>query len=155
MKNIVIFGAPGAGKGTQSDFIVERFGLQHISTGELLRKEIADRTALGLRIKDIMDAYRQISYTLFPHGFLHSGVSLLMLITLMMARWPLNRKESWIRILPVLSIFAYNFGTMFMLTSWQDGARFFHYSLWVMPVLAVMLVRKDLPVEGDAGEAPD
>ena len=56
MKNIVIFGAPGAGKGTQSDYIVERFGLQHISTGELLRKEIADKTPLGLRIKDIMDA---------------------------------------------------------------------------------------------------
>lgn len=61
MKNIVIFGAPGAGKGTQSDFIVERFGLQHISTGELLRKEIADRTALGLRIKDIMDAGQLVS----------------------------------------------------------------------------------------------
>ena len=54
MKNIVIFGAPGAGKGTQSDYIVERFGLQHISTGELLRKEIADKTPLGLRIKDIV-----------------------------------------------------------------------------------------------------
>ena len=107
------------------------------------------------QIKDIMDAYRQISYTLFPHGFLHSGVSLLILITLMMAKWPLNRKESWIRIVPVLSIFAYNFGTMFMLTSWQDGARFFHYSLWVAPVLAVMLVRKDSPAEEDAGEAAD
>ena len=56
MRNIVIFGAPGAGKGTQSDYIVERFGLQHISTGELLRKEIADKTPLGIRIKDIMNA---------------------------------------------------------------------------------------------------
>jgi hypothetical protein len=107
------------------------------------------------KIKDIMDAYRQVSYTLFPHGFLHSGVSLLMLITLMMARWPLNRKESWIRILPALSIFAYNFGTMFMLTSWQDGARFFHYSLWVMPVLAVMLARDDSSAGEDAAAAPD
>ena len=61
MKNIVIFGAPGAGKGTQSDYIVERFGLQHISTGELLRKEIADKTPLGLRIKDIMDAGQLVS----------------------------------------------------------------------------------------------
>lgn len=56
MKNIVIFGAPGAGKGTQSDFIVERYGLTHISTGDLLRKEIADQTPLGKRIKSIMDA---------------------------------------------------------------------------------------------------
>ena len=56
MKNIVIFGAPGAGKGTQSDFIVEKYGLTHISTGDLLRKEIADQTDLGKRIKSIMDA---------------------------------------------------------------------------------------------------
>lgn len=61
MKNIVIFGAPGAGKGTQSDFIVERFGLTHISTGDLLRKEIADQTDLGKRIKSIMDAGHLVS----------------------------------------------------------------------------------------------
>lgn len=61
MKNIVIFGAPGAGKGTQSDFIVEKFGLTHISTGDLLRKEIADQTELGKRIKSIMDAGQLVS----------------------------------------------------------------------------------------------
>ena len=61
MKNIVIFGAPGAGKGTQSDFIVSHFGLTHVSTGDLLRKEIADQTELGLRIKSIMDAGRLVS----------------------------------------------------------------------------------------------
>ena len=61
MKNIVIFGAPGAGKGTQSDYIVERYGLTHISTGDLLRKEIADQTELGKRIKSIMDAGQLVS----------------------------------------------------------------------------------------------
>lgn len=61
MKDIVIFGAPGAGKGTQSDFIVEKFGLTHISTGDLLRKEIKDQTDLGKRIKDIMDAGQLVS----------------------------------------------------------------------------------------------
>ena len=61
MKNIVIFGAPGAGKGTQSDFIVETYGLTHVSTGDLLRKEIADKTELGLRIKSIMDAGQLVS----------------------------------------------------------------------------------------------
>ncbi len=45
--NIIIFGAPGSGKGTQSDRIVEEFGLYHISTGELLRKHIATGTHLG------------------------------------------------------------------------------------------------------------
>ncbi|MBR4738967.1 MAG: adenylate kinase [Bacteroidales bacterium] len=61
MKNIVIFGAPGAGKGTQSDFIVEHFGLTHVSTGDLLRKEIAEQTELGKRIKSIIDAGQLVS----------------------------------------------------------------------------------------------
>lgn len=56
MLNIVLFGPPGAGKGTQSDLLVERYGLNHISTGDLLRKEIADQTELGKRIKSIMDS---------------------------------------------------------------------------------------------------
>lgn len=45
--NIVIFGAPGSGKGTQSERIIERYGLHHISTGELLRDHIARGTELG------------------------------------------------------------------------------------------------------------
>ena len=40
MKNLVIFGAPGSGKGTQSDILVEKYGFDHISTGDVLRAEI-------------------------------------------------------------------------------------------------------------------
>jgi adenylate kinase len=47
MLNIVIFGAPGSGKGTQSDRIVREFGLDHISTGDVLRAEIRNQTELG------------------------------------------------------------------------------------------------------------
>ena len=47
MKNIVIFGAPGSGKGTQSDKIIEEFGVEHISTGDVLRAEIKEGTELG------------------------------------------------------------------------------------------------------------
>lgn len=61
MLNIVIFGAPGAGKGTQSDLLVEQYNLNHISTGELLRKEIANETALGKRIKGIIDEGNLVS----------------------------------------------------------------------------------------------
>ncbi len=47
MKNIVIFGAPGSGKGTQSDLIIEHYGLGHISTGDVLREEIKKDSELG------------------------------------------------------------------------------------------------------------
>ena len=47
MKNIIIFGAPGSGKGTYSDEIVKRYGLSHISTGDVLRGEIKNGTELG------------------------------------------------------------------------------------------------------------
>ncbi|MGL5957188.1 MAG: adenylate kinase [Phocaeicola sp.] len=47
MLNIVIFGAPGSGKGTQSERIVEKFGINHISTGDVLRAEIKNGTELG------------------------------------------------------------------------------------------------------------
>ena len=47
MMNIVIFGAPGSGKGTQSEKLIEKYGLYHISTGDLLRKEIKAGSELG------------------------------------------------------------------------------------------------------------
>jgi len=47
MLNIIICGAPGCGKGTQSDLIVEKYKLKHLSTGDLLRKEIAEKSELG------------------------------------------------------------------------------------------------------------
>ncbi len=48
MLNIVIFGAPGSGKGTQSEKLIEKYGLKHVSTGDLLRSEIKKKTKLGL-----------------------------------------------------------------------------------------------------------
>lgn len=53
--NIVLFGPPGAGKGTQSEFLVERYGLVHLSTGDLLRAEIKAESELGLQAKELMD----------------------------------------------------------------------------------------------------
>lgn len=55
MLNIVIFGAPGSGKGTQSVRIVEKYGLNHISTGDVLRGEIAAGTELGKTAKALID----------------------------------------------------------------------------------------------------
>lgn len=54
MLNILMFGAPGSGKGTQSEFIKTHYNLQHISTGELLRNEIRRGSAVGKRVEDLI-----------------------------------------------------------------------------------------------------
>lgn len=56
MLNIVLFGPPGAGKGTQSEKLIEKYQLVHLSTGDILRSEIAAGTALGMEAKSLMDA---------------------------------------------------------------------------------------------------
>jgi len=56
MFNLILFGPPGSGKGTQSENIIAANGLQHLSTGNLLRSEIANQTTLGLKAKTLMDA---------------------------------------------------------------------------------------------------
>ena len=59
--NIVIFGPPGAGKGTQSKFIVNKFNLHQLSTGDLLRDEIKNRTKLGSEISSIINSGELVS----------------------------------------------------------------------------------------------
>lgn len=56
MLNIVLFGPPGSGKGTQAEKLIEKYNLIHISTGDLLRSEVAAQSKLGLEAKKIMDA---------------------------------------------------------------------------------------------------
>jgi len=61
MINIALFGPPGAGKGTQSSFLIEKYDLFYISTGDLLRKELAEETKLGLEAKSIIAAGKLVS----------------------------------------------------------------------------------------------
>ena len=56
MFNLILFGPPGSGKGTQSESIIAEYGLKHLSTGNLLREEIGNSTTLGLEAKRFMDA---------------------------------------------------------------------------------------------------
>ena len=58
--NIVLFGPPGAGKGTQSALLVEKLGMGHISTGELLRSAVAKQSELGLKAKSYMESGRLV-----------------------------------------------------------------------------------------------
>lgn len=55
MFNLILFGPPGSGKGTQSERLIEKYGLKHLSTGDLLRSEIAAQTPLGMEAKKLMD----------------------------------------------------------------------------------------------------
>ena len=55
MLNILIFGPPGCGKGTQSEFIVKKYNLKHLSTGDIFRENIKNKTALGLEAKLYID----------------------------------------------------------------------------------------------------
>ena len=55
MFNLILFGPPGSGKGTQSEKLMTKYGLKHLSTGDILRSEIASQTLLGLEAKKLMD----------------------------------------------------------------------------------------------------
>jgi adenylate kinase len=55
MFNLILFGPPGSGKGTQSEKLIQKYGFKHLSTGDILRAEIANKTALGLEAKALMD----------------------------------------------------------------------------------------------------
>lgn len=61
MLNVVLFGPPGAGKGTQAKKLKERYGLIHISTGDLLREEVSSRSKLGLEAQKIMTQGKLVS----------------------------------------------------------------------------------------------
>lgn len=83
MKNIVIFGAPGSGKGTQSDMMIEKYGFGHISTGDVLRSEIKNGTDLGKTAQRFIDQGQLIPDELMisilasvydKHGSDHEGV---------------------------------------------------------------------------------
>lgn len=55
MLNVILFGPPGSGKGTQSEKLIEKYGLKHLSTGDILRQEINNKTLLGLEAKKLME----------------------------------------------------------------------------------------------------
>ncbi len=61
MFNLILFGPPGAGKGTQAIKIAEKFGWKHVSTGDILRAEVSQGTPLGLKVKSVMDAGHLVS----------------------------------------------------------------------------------------------
>jgi adenylate kinase len=84
--HIVFFGPPGVGKGTQSERILNEFGLTHISTGDALREEVRSGSPLGLRVKGIMESGKLVDNATImeivesaiskadPRGFILDGI---------------------------------------------------------------------------------
>src|SRR5690348_6343662 len=58
---LILLGPPGSGKGTQAQYIMEHFGIPQISTGDMLRKAVKEKTAMGIQIQSIMDAGNLVS----------------------------------------------------------------------------------------------
>ena len=58
--NIILLGAPGAGKGTQASYLVNKYALPHISTGDIFRKNIKEQTEIGLIAKGFIDKGEQV-----------------------------------------------------------------------------------------------
>ncbi|HAO33566.1 MAG TPA: adenylate kinase [Candidatus Competibacter sp.] len=73
---IVLLGAPGSGKGTQTDAIIERYGVSTVATGDLLRAEVATGTELGKRAKPYMDAGELVPFD-FVLGIIENGLNAL------------------------------------------------------------------------------
>ncbi|HNY02828.1 MAG TPA: adenylate kinase [Bacteroidales bacterium] len=61
MFNLILFGPPGAGKGTQAVQIAAKYGWKHVSTGDILRAEVSQGTPRGLKVKSVMDAGHLVS----------------------------------------------------------------------------------------------
>ena len=59
--NIILFGPPGAGKGTQAEYIINHFGIAHLSTGNMFRAAIHNKTPLGIKVKAILDSGKLVS----------------------------------------------------------------------------------------------
>ena len=59
--NLLLIGAPGVGKGTISKYLIDKYGMKHISTGDILREAVANKTELGLKVKEFMDSGTLVS----------------------------------------------------------------------------------------------
>ena len=67
--NLVLLGPPGAGKGAQANLICEKYNLSHLSTGDLLRTEIANKSEIGVKAKQIIDEGKLVSNDIISKNF--------------------------------------------------------------------------------------
>ena len=89
-------------------------------------------------IRSINNKYTGVVSMMFPHCFMYIGSMMLLLLVAILSKCKLNKLADWKKILFALPVFAYNFGTMFLLTGASDSSRFFYYSFITVPILVIM-----------------
>ncbi len=96
-----------------------------------------------LFLRNLKIKYTEYSLHLFPHLLEYVGVLMMVLFCVMLSKYQLNKLENIKKILLILPIFCYNFGTMLLLTAYDDCARFFYYTFLVTPVLLIILLKEE------------
>ena len=97
----------------------------------------------------ILNGYESLAAKFLPHVFMMVSTMHLLLITLALSRFRLAKTGEWKRIIFIIPVLAYNFGTTLLLTSYVDAIRFFSYTYYLMPMLIlVMLAGRPGPRDG-------
>ena len=94
------------------------------------------------QLQKLNNTYCDIMITLFPHLFMYIGSMMFLLLCSILAKCNLRKKDDWKTILFVLPVFAYNFGTMFLLTGTYDTIRLFNYTFLVTPIMLIIVMTK-------------
>lgn len=119
----------------QGDYSIEQYGGESPWHGF---------TFTGIEVfQTLFWKYQNVAVFYCPHLFMYYGVAHLLLLAGIMAKYRLKRFTDWKRILFVLPLFVYNFGTALLLTSCRDALRFFFYTFLLTPVLLIFLFRKE------------
>lgn len=95
------------------------------------------------QLKKVLKGYNNFVSDAFPHVFLYLGVMHLLLIVSILAKCRLNRFRDWKKIFLIAPVFFYNGGSTFLLSGVSDGSRFFFYTFLAVPILLIILFRKE------------
>lgn len=94
-------------------------------------------------LKKLNSYYTTGCMIFFPHLFMYIGSMHMILFIVILSKYALNKLKDWKKILLVIPLFAYNFGSMLLLTSFYDTPRFFYYTFFLMPILLIILLTKE------------
>ena len=110
---------------------------------EIFTNEYGITQAYNGRLSGICSAYRDVVREYFSYPFFHLGITHLLLILSVLSKCQLSKWRDWKKILFVIPVFAYNYGTTLLLTSYVDAERFFFYTCLLIPILLMIMFREN------------